>query len=131
MKYIKCDSGRSQSKRPKQKNDCTVRALALATGKEYDDVYDELARQGRKCNKGFKNKEMFNRKDFEVFGVKFRWESYKAVKNERRLNSDTWNKTGEFIVRTAKHTAYVKDNLLYDTFPMIDRCIYGSWEIIR
>lgn len=38
--WVKSDAGRSESRRPRQKNDCTVRALALALELRYDDAYD-------------------------------------------------------------------------------------------
>ena len=41
------DGGRSQSKRPKQKNDCTVRALAVSAQMSYDDAYTILKKYGR------------------------------------------------------------------------------------
>lgn len=45
--YVRCDAGRSASRRPRQKNDCTVRALALARGLTYDEAYDTLKAAGR------------------------------------------------------------------------------------
>ena len=50
--YMKNDGGRASSKRPKQKNDCVVRAIAVAFNLPYDDVYETMADLGRKCGRG-------------------------------------------------------------------------------
>lgn len=47
--WVKSDAGRYGSRRPRQKNDCTVRALALAMGLPYDEAYDRLKEAGRRC----------------------------------------------------------------------------------
>ena len=36
------DGGRATSKRPKNKSDCVVRAVAIAFNRYYDEVYDEF-----------------------------------------------------------------------------------------
>ena len=53
LKFQLSDAGRSTGARPKEKRDCTVRALAHATGIAYDDVHDFLASRGRKYRTGF------------------------------------------------------------------------------
>ncbi|KKN24343.1 hypothetical protein LCGC14_0895700 [marine sediment metagenome] len=50
--FCKSDAGRSQSKRPKQKNDCAVRSLSLVASVSYDTAYDYIAYLGRKCSNG-------------------------------------------------------------------------------
>lgn len=52
MTFIKSDGGRSTSKRPKQKNDCTVKGAAIACRVPYDVAYDAIKALGRKCNDG-------------------------------------------------------------------------------
>ena len=42
------------SRRPKQANDCSVWALALARGLSYDDAYETLKAAGRTCSTKFK-----------------------------------------------------------------------------
>ena len=51
--FCQTDAGRCLSKRPKQKNDCTVRAMATAFELSYDDAYDILKKYGRICGRGF------------------------------------------------------------------------------
>ena len=39
---------KKKSQRQKEKNDCSVKAVALATGRDYDEVHDAFNRAGRK-----------------------------------------------------------------------------------
>lgn len=125
--FIQSDAGRSASKRPKQKDDCTVRAISIARKLPYDDAYDLLAAAGRKCAKGF---DIMTWLAEQPWAIKL---SFPAVKGQRRMNPVSFcetHKTGTYIVRVAKHVFTIKDGVVYDTFaPRPDRCIYTSWEI--
>lgn len=131
--FVCTDAGRLKSRRPRQGNDCTVRALALAVEVPYDDAYDELARRGRKSHRGvfFPNRAH----DDEVFGVQLRWISLPAVKGQPRMTPEQFCKVGElgefgtWILRMAKHVATVRDGVLYDLMPNVGRCVYGVWEV--
>ncbi len=59
--WVCTDGGRASSSRPRQRNDCTVRALAIAGGLSYDDAYDLLKEAGRKCSRGFQFSAWLNR----------------------------------------------------------------------
>jgi hypothetical protein len=126
--FIVHDGGRSKSKRPRQKNDCTVRCLSTATGLDYDLVYDMLADAGRKCSKGFDFKHWIETQDMFIF-TKF---SFPAKRGEPRMNPSKFYKhfpKGRYIVRTAKHVLAAVDGVLYDTVkPHSDRCIYTAWR---
>lgn len=74
------DAGRSTSKRPRQRDDCTVRAVAIALDLSYDDAYELLASAGRKCGKRFQLDDWLK---FQPFA---RRESFPAAKGERRMN---------------------------------------------
>lgn len=125
--FIQTDAGRSGSKRPKQKDDCTVRALALARKLQYDTSYDLLASAGRKCARGF---------DIMTWLSKQTWATkipFPAVKGSRRMNPASFcstYKTGTYIVRTAKHVFVIKDGNVCDTHaPNPRRCIYTAWKV--
>lgn len=121
------DSGRSKSTRPKQKNDCTVRAIALVRGMGYDEAYDLMAEEGRKCSKGF---------DIVKWLKKQSWAkkmAFPAVKGERRMNPAKFCETykeGKYICRVSKHVFAVIDGVVHDTFESRpDRCIYTAWKV--
>jgi hypothetical protein len=130
--FKKTDSGRSESKRPKQQNDCTVRALVNVTGVPYDTAYEFLTTRGRKCGRGahFPKRAA----DDSAFGFRFVWRAFPARKGERRMNPATFAqefKTGTWVVKTARHVFAFVNGTALDTFPEpSDRCIYGAWEIV-
>lgn len=121
------DGGRSTSKRPKQKNDCTVRALALARRLSYDEAYGILAEAGRSCSAKFMFNEWINRQEFA------KKISFPAVKGESRMNPPKFCRqfpSGRYICKTAKHVFAVIDGVVYDDHVTYDeRCIYSAWEI--
>jgi hypothetical protein len=125
------DSGRADSKRPQQKNDCTVRALANVARIEYDEAYDFVKSRGRKSHRGGNFPQA--RSNDTALGLTFIWRSFPAVKGRPRMNPATFCgqfKTGRYIVRVAKHVFAIVDGIAYDTLPeRPDRCIYGAWEV--
>jgi hypothetical protein len=131
--FVQSDAGRSLSKRPKQKNDCTVRAVVEATGIAYDAAYDILKEAGRKCSTGFHFKDWAATNPLE--GFVFKWKPFQAVKGERRMNPVKFcetHPTGTYILKTAKHVFAVKNGKIYDTFCEHDeRCVYGCWEVVK
>lgn len=131
--WERSDAGRATSRRPKQKNDCTVRALALAVEIPYDEAYDLLAAAGRKCTKGFDFKTWA--KTATVNERTFRWIPFQAVKGSMRMNPASFcdlRPVGRYVIRTAKHVSTVIDGVLHDISPeRPDRCIYGAWEVLQ
>lgn len=139
--FIQHDGGRSTSRRPKQKNDCTVRALALVTGKPYDYIYDLVAADGRKCGRGFDIRRFFTPRRGDNFQAllnrlglaSVQWTAFQAIKGQRRMNPRAFAAqypSGRFICKTAGHVYAVIDGTVYDTSPAReDRCIYGAWRI--
>lgn len=125
--FNKTDGGRSLSKRPKQRNDCTVRAVALARNLEYDTAYDILASAGRKCSSPF----VFNK-----FISKMEWAekiSFPAVKGLKRMNVVTFLElypSEVYICSVAKHVFAVVDGVVQDyTEVNPSKCVYTAWRI--
>lgn len=56
------DAGRQYSDWILERNDCTVRALAIATNETYDAVHEELRRAGRRTHRGFELTEYLARR---------------------------------------------------------------------
>lgn len=130
-KFIKDDAGRSQSKRPKQSNDCTVRAVAKAGGFEYDMVYDLFMQSGRKSGRGFDLKTWA--KKGHIKGHKLVWTPLQAIKGQPRMNIAAFaetHETGTYILRVSKHVFAMIDGVVYDTGESRpDKCVYGYWQI--
>ena len=131
LSYIWCqtDAGRSASKRPRQVNDCTVRALASACGFSYDQAYDTLKLAGRKCRSGFKLSNWLNQ---QQWAEKI---SFPAKKGMRRMNPSTFTAQfpeGNYIVKVARHVFACINGVIHDVDRNPpDRCIYTAWRIKR
>jgi len=127
--WVKTDAGRSESKRPRQKNDCTVRALSIAQQISYDDAYDILAKAGRRSGCRFKFSDWIKEQSW-VKKI-----SFPAVKGQRRMNPATFVKQypkGVFICKVAKHVFTIQDGVVFDDFEIApDRCIYTAWQITK
>lgn len=128
--FAKDDAGRSTSKRPKQDNDCTVRALARACALEYDVAYEMLQAAGRMSHKGFDFKKWA--KTNKVYDRSFTWQALQAVKGQPRMTlADFAGKydDGFYIARLSKHVVAVCYGVVYDTAEnRPDRCVYGCWR---
>lgn len=126
------DGGRADSRRPKQVNDCTVRALAHVSGRPYDECYDTLAAAGRKSGRGFGFRNWATEAEFH--GLRFAWRSFPAVKGSPRVNPVTFalrHPKGRFVLRLSKHVMACVDGVLLDSFQVrADRCVYGALEVI-
>lgn len=130
--YKYADGGRTTSKRPKQINDCTVRALSLTCDLEYDDAYDLLKKAGRKSSQGF-DFSGFIKKQQSINGKQIKWQPFQAVKGQPRMKPETFIKQfpkGKFILSIAGHVSVVINGVNYDTVAQWRRCVYGMWEII-
>lgn len=131
--FQRSDAGRATSRRPRQKNDCTVVALAHVTGEPYDDCYDALAKAGRKCAKGFDFRTWAKVAEFR--GWRFRWMSFPAVPGLRRVNPTSFalkHREGRFVLRVSKHVMACVDGVVLDSFKGDGhRCVYGAWEAMR
>jgi hypothetical protein len=128
MNFQHNDGGRSTSKRPKQKQDCVVRAIAIAFKMPYDAIYDELAALGRKSGNGTK-KELW--KGWLEGRVNKR--SFPAVAGCKRMNPVAFCNqfpTGTFIIQMAGHLSVVIDGTVHDDFRIDEtKCIYASWQV--
>lgn len=130
MKYEFNDAGRSQSKRPKQKNDCVVRAIALASPLPYDTVYDLMWLMGRKSSHGTKKaawQQYLNSNGY------FQKISFPAVAGHARMNLDRFCReySGKYIVQMAGHLTTVFNGVVLDTFePRANGCVYAVWKRI-
>jgi hypothetical protein len=136
--FRRTDAGRAGSKRPRQRNDCTVRALASAASVPYDEAYDALAAGGRKAGRGF---------DFRGWAKtgacdrwRLVWTACPAVKGQMRVTPVTFalaHPEGRYVLCTAKHVLAVVDGVVIDDgvehgeLGLAFRCVYGAWRLTR
>ncbi|MDP2324284.1 MAG: hypothetical protein Q8N51_09680 [Gammaproteobacteria bacterium] len=123
------DGGRANSRRPRQQNDCAVRACAIATGLPYDQVYDELAAMGRRCGRGTSRKILAS-----WLKPHATYHAYPSIAGQPRKHVDTFlagpGAQGRWVVRIAGHVTAVIDGVAHDlTAPLADACVYCAWRI--
>jgi hypothetical protein len=96
-----------------ERNDCTVRALAIATDSKYYDAYKLLYNAGRKPNKGFHIERLLRSSCFylgcQFVKLKFR----KSITLNRFIKKYP---AGIFYVKKRGHVFVVKDGIVLDMF---------------
>ena len=130
MKYVYDDGGRSKYFQASNVGDCAVRAIAIATGKDYLDVYNDL----KKLNNGKSCRNGTPKKVDKLYLKKLGWEWTPTMKIGSGCQThldDNELPMGTLIVQVSKHLVCVKDGVIYDTHDCSrggTRCVYGYWS---
>ena len=129
MKWIYNDGGRSLYFDAKNVGDCAIRAIAIATGKDYKDVYNQLKsyNHGKSCRNGTPK----NVDKKYLLDLGWKWHPCMSIGSgcKVHLNEDDLP-YGTLIVSVSKHLVCVKDHVIYDTYDCSrggTRCVYGYW----
>lgn len=130
LAFCRTDAGRAESRRPKQRNDCTVRALASVMAWPYDQAYDLVASAGRKSGKPFRlTKTYLPQKTLPFTAI---CHVFHAKAGESRMTLGRFcaeHPDGRFIVKVAKHVVAVINGIAYDDEALDEnRCVYRAWE---
>jgi hypothetical protein len=111
-----------------ERNDCTVRALAIATLVPYWKCYRVLVEFGRKPNKGTNIRKFFKNNKM-VLGY---W--FKKLKFRKQITLNKFVKKypeGTYYVRISRHVFVVKDGVAIDMVRPKTYCrITDAWEVI-
>lgn len=135
MEWVYDDGGRSQYFEAEHVGDCACRAIAIATERDYKQVYSELARmqkaQGRK--RSARNGVTIDnvRKYMENHG--WRWVPTMKVGQGCKVHMRKYElPSGRIVCRLSGHVAAVIDGVLHDTYDCTregTRCVYGYWTM--
>lgn len=146
MKFVFNDGGRAEAGYKGTTGDCCCRAIAIATGMPYQEVYDlinefgKAERPNRKTRRGNKHNGSRSSARTGVYKDTMRkimahlgWEWIPTMQIGQgckvHLREDELPK-GRIIVNVARHYAAVIDGVLYDTWDSQEdgnRCVYGYW----
>lgn len=147
MKHVYDDGGRKEAGFVADNvGDCVARAIAIASGRPYIEVYERLAKgnatQRRSPGKNNKRRKTASdgvstrRKWFKDYmkELGFEWtptmkigQGCKVHLREEELPS------GRLVVEVSKHSTAVIDGVIHDTYnPDRDgtRCVYGYWKLM-
>lgn len=121
------DAGRSQSKRPKQRQDCVIRAIAIAEERPYDQIFDTFSDGGRKNNTGTPKKL------WKLYLHAFQRIAFPARAGLARVNLARFteeNPKGRYVLQMAGHLTACIDGVIHDTEPPRESgCVYACWKI--
>lgn len=154
MQFIRNDGGRKEAGFKGSAGDCVVRAVAIASGRPYREVYDVLSegcraqrvtRRGRKKSSA-RDGVTIGRKWFKEYmqALGFEWVPCMKIGTGCRVHLVREElPMGRLVVRVSKHVCAVIDGVIHDThdpqrWTMITengvtrtaaRCVYGYWRL--
>ena len=129
MEFIYNDGGRSKYFKAKNVGDCAIRAIAIATDKDYKEVYNDLKKlnNGVSCRNGTPKK--VDKKYLTQLG--WVWHPTMLIGQGCKVHLDANElPQGTLIVHLSRHLTCVKDGIIYDTYNCSRgerRCVYGYW----
>ena len=103
-------------------NDCTIRAISLATNKSWNDTYKELSDKARRMGMMMDDARFI--------------EYYLDNKYERTCSNSLYvgdfieeHPTGTYLITMKGHITCVINGVLYDTFDCRDRKMWCAWKV--
>lgn len=148
MKFIEHDGGRSEAGFKGKTGDCVTRAIAIATGLPYQEVYDELFKRAKEYAQTHRNKyarslqknpsprDGMHRCIYEpyLFERGFIWEATMGIGTGCTMHlRESELPSGILIATVSKHLTCVKYGTLYDTYDCSrggTRCVYGMYRLL-
>ncbi len=137
MKFQFNDGGRAAFGHSGRANDCVTRAVAIATSKPYQEVYDALNRLSDSERFG-KRKKMKSNSESGVFrstwqrhmeSLGWTWKPTMAIGSGCRVHLRASElPRGVLLVRVSRHLTAVIDGVIHDTHDCSRngrRCVYG------
>lgn len=144
MKYINHDGGRSASGYKGSAGDCVARSIAIASGRQYDEIYRALA-AGNGAERRTKHSRTKSGKRTARNGIRVRrkwFKDYMASIGFKWVPTMTIGSgctvhlahgelpMGSLVVSVSRHYTAVIDGVIHDTYdPQREagRCVYGYW----
>jgi len=139
MDWVYDDGGRSKYFNGTA-GDCVCRAVAIATGKDYMEVYGDINALAKRERTGKRKRGVSSarngvykatiRKLMESYG--WRWHPTMLVGQGCKVHlRDGELPSGRIVVNLSKHVTCVIDGVIHDTYdPSREgtRCVYGYWQ---
>ena len=146
MEFVYNDGGRKQSGYKGKTGDCVARAIAIASGLPYKEVYDALAKGNASQRKSKHTRQTTGHKRSARNGI---YTTRKWFKDYMRSLGFEWTATmqigsgckvhvrqdelpkGRLVLNLSKHSTAVIDGVLNDTYDCSrngTRCVYGYWK---
>lgn len=107
-------------------NDCTVRAISLATGESWNDMYKELSDFARMQGSMFDDVMYID----SYLDIKF--DKFYQRNNKRKLTVRQFIQEypiGTFLITMRGHITCCIDGTIYDTFYPGDRLVWEAYKV--
>lgn len=140
MRFQFNDGGRLLAGYKGKTGDCVTRAISIATGKPYQEVYDAINEASQSERRGKRKRGISNartgvykqtiRKYLKSLGWK--WIPTMAIGSGCKVHLRAEElPSGRLIINVSKHTVAVIDGVLHDTYDSSRagmRCVYGYYQ---
>jgi hypothetical protein len=133
MKWIEDDGGRKAAGFKGDAGDCVCRAVAIATGKPYKEIYEEIAKLNKDHGRPASARNGLDKDLTKIYlnSLGFKWKATMKIGQGCKVHMrEEELPSGTIIVKLSKHIACVKDKVLHDTYDCSrdgTRCVYGYW----
>lgn len=125
------DGGRADAGFKGKTGDCVTRAIAIASGKGYKEVYDLINNvAGKPVARSGVAKDVVAQ---VMKDLGFKWTATMKIGSgcKVHLKADELP-TGRVVCRTSRHLVAVIDGVVHDTYDCTrdgSRCVYGYWTM--
>ena len=124
------DGGRSNYFKAAKVGDCVTRALAIATGRDYKEVYELVRRVSGDTPRNGVKKSM-SKKVAKMLGGT--WHACMQIGSgcTTHLRANEIPMRGRVVCSVSGHLVAVIDGVINDTYDCSrdgNRCVYGYWE---
>lgn len=140
IQFVKSDGGRVAAGFKGEAGDCATRAIAIATGMPYLDVYDKLNEIGQRERTGCRKRGRSHARTgvwrfamhrfMESIGWKFTATMHIGSGCKVHVRADELP-AGRLVLSLSRHYAAVIDGVLHDSHDSSrdgTRCVYGYWS---
>ena len=140
MEWVYDDGGRSGYYRAESVGDCVCRAVAIATGKDYKEVYDDINELAKSERTGKRKRGTSSARDGVykdtirklMAGYGWEWVPTMQVGQGCRVHMRAEElPSGPLVVSLSKHCTAVVDGVCHDTYDPSrggGRCVYGYFR---
>lgn len=138
--FIYDDGGRAAAGFKGETGDCVTRAIAIATGKPYREIYNAINALGKTERTGKRKRGKSNARtgvfrqtqDRYLRSIGWKWTPTMQIGSgcQTHLRADELP-SGHLIARVSQHTCAVIDGVIHDTHDPSRggmRCVYGYWQ---
>lgn len=140
MEWVYDDGGRSGYYRAESVGDCVCRAVAIATGKDYKEVYDDINELAKSERTGKRKRGTSSARDGVykdtirklMAGYGWEWVPTMQVGQGCKVHMRSEElPSGPLVVSLSKHCTAVVDGVCHDTYDPSrggGRCVYGYFR---